>query len=276
MPPLAVPSSLVSTMPVTSTASANCARLDEAVLPGRRVDHEQHLLAARPRCGRRCGGASSAPPSGCAWCAAGRRCRRARGRRRGSAAAPIASNTTEPGSAPSWPRTISPPVRSAQSCELLGRRGAERVGRGEHDAVAVGDLLRRELADGRGLPDAVHADEHPHVRLARRSACSVAVGVVVEQRDHLVAQQADRARRRRRRPRPWRGRAPRRGAAASSACRRRRAAAPLRARPTSRRRSCGRASTAGSPRTRRASGRAGRAAAACSMTSGSTTARARR
>ena len=35
-------------------------------------------------------------------------------------AAAIASNTTEPGSAPSWPRTSSPPVRSAQS--RAGRR----------------------------------------------------------------------------------------------------------------------------------------------------------
>ena len=62
-------------------------------------------------------------------------------------AAAIASNTTEPGSAPSWPRTSSPPVRSAQSRELVGRGGAERVGRGEHDALPVVDL-----AAGASLP----------------------------------------------------------------------------------------------------------------------------
>ena len=85
-----------------------------------------------------------------------------------SCAALIASNTTEPGSAPSWPRTISAPVRSAQVRELLGGRGAERVGRGEHDAPALVDLALRELGDARGLPDAVHADEHPDARLRRR------------------------------------------------------------------------------------------------------------
>ena len=43
-PPLAVPSSLVSTTPVMSTASVNCARLGQTVLAGRRVEHEQHLV----------------------------------------------------------------------------------------------------------------------------------------------------------------------------------------------------------------------------------------
>ena len=43
MPPLAEPSSLVSTTPVTSTASVNCRGLGQAVLAGGGVDHEQHL-----------------------------------------------------------------------------------------------------------------------------------------------------------------------------------------------------------------------------------------
>ena len=46
----------------------------------------------------------------------------------------MASNTTEPGSAPSWPRTISAPTRLGPVRELLGGGGAERVGGGEHDA----------------------------------------------------------------------------------------------------------------------------------------------
>ena len=44
MPPLAVPSSLVSTTPVTSTASLNSSRLAQAVLPGGRVEDEQRLV----------------------------------------------------------------------------------------------------------------------------------------------------------------------------------------------------------------------------------------
>ena len=65
--------------------------------------------------------------------------------------------------------------------------------------------------------------------------------------------------------------APRRAAAWSSSCRRRRGAAPLRARPTSRRRSCARACGRTRRRTRSACARAGRADVGFSMTSGSTT-----
>ena len=43
MPPLAEPSSLVSTTPVSSTASVNCRAWIEAVLAGGGVEHEQHL-----------------------------------------------------------------------------------------------------------------------------------------------------------------------------------------------------------------------------------------
>ena len=43
-PPLAVPSSLVSTSPVTGATSVNSARLGERVLAGVRVEHEQRLV----------------------------------------------------------------------------------------------------------------------------------------------------------------------------------------------------------------------------------------
>ena len=44
MPPFAVPSSLVSTMPVTSTTSAKTRAWTQAVLPGGGVEHQQHLV----------------------------------------------------------------------------------------------------------------------------------------------------------------------------------------------------------------------------------------
>ena len=272
MPPLAVPSSLVSTMPVTSTASANCFACTRPFWPVDASIDEQHFLA-------RALGAVDDPAEllqllhqVASSCAGGPRCRRARDRRSRLDAAAIASNTTEPGSAPSWPRTISPPVRSAHSSQLVGGRGAERVGGGEHDPPPVGDLLRRELADRRGLPDAVHADEHPHVRLARRRACSVAIGAspssiattssrtsaielvgVGDRSSSLARVRTASSRRVRRAP-----------------CRRRRAAAPLRARPTFRRRSCGRA--CGRTRRERARVRPSRSRSrGFSMTSGSTT-----
>ena len=94
MPPFAVPSSLVSTTPVTSTASANCRAWARPFCPvvasttsstslqraRRAVDDAAELLQllheVRP------------------WCAAGRRCRPARGRRRGCA--PRSSRRTRP------------------------------------------------------------------------------------------------------------------------------------------------------------------------------------
>ena len=73
---------------------------------------------------------------------------------------------------------------------MVGRRGAKRVGGGEHDATALGHLHGGELADGRGLADAVHAHEHPHVGLARHQT-ELAIRAVVEDRDHFVAHQPD-------------------------------------------------------------------------------------
>ena len=47
MPPLAVPSSLVSTMPVTPSACVELLRLRERVLALARVEHQQHLVRRR-------------------------------------------------------------------------------------------------------------------------------------------------------------------------------------------------------------------------------------
>ena len=93
----------------------------------------------------------------------------------------MASNTTEPGSAPSWPRMISVLGAVGPGGELLGGRGPERVGRGEHDAPALVVLALRELGDARGLPDAVDADEHPDARL-RVAVVQLAVGVGEQRR----------------------------------------------------------------------------------------------
>ena len=98
--------------------------------------------------------------------------------------------TTEPGSAPSWRAHDLAACALGPELELIGRRGAERVGRGEHDALAVGDLLRRELADRRRLPDTVDTDEHPDVDLARNGV-ERPVRSLLQDRRHLVAQQAE-------------------------------------------------------------------------------------
>ena len=51
--------------------------------------------------------------------------------------------------------------------ELLDRRRAKRIARGEHDRVPGFAEAARELADGRGLAGAVDADDQDHERLAR-------------------------------------------------------------------------------------------------------------
>ena len=110
-------------------------------------------------------------------------------------AAWIASNTTEPGSAPSCPRTTSTPSRSAHIAELVGGGGAERVGRGEEHRVTLVERLRRELGRGRGLADAVDADEQPDVGATGLEGESPSGGgrvehigdLALEQRGHRVA-----------------------------------------------------------------------------------------
>ena len=99
-------------------------------------------------------------------------------------------NTTEPGSAPSCAAHDLAAGALGPQLELVGCRGTERVGRGEDDALPVGDLLGGELADGGGLADAVDADEHPHVDLAG-DCVEHSIGILSEDARHLVTQQAE-------------------------------------------------------------------------------------
>jgi len=50
--------------------------------------------------------------------------------------------------------------------ELLGGRGTERVGGGQHHVVPVARLALSNLGDGGRLADPVDAHEHPHIRFA--------------------------------------------------------------------------------------------------------------
>ena len=168
MPPLAVPSSFVSTRPVTPSASLNwraCAsafwpwpasstsstscgalRVEPAehalhlaellhqvhlrVQPSRRVGDE-HVRAARLR------GLHGVEDHG-----------------RGIGARGL--------------RDHRHAVALAPDLQLLDRRRAEGVACGEHDLAALVGETTRELADGRGLARAVHADDQDHERTLGR------------------------------------------------------------------------------------------------------------
>ncbi len=78
----------------------------------------------------------------------------------------MASKITEDGSPPSLPLTTGDARAVAPDLELLDRGGAEGVAGAEQHALALGAELGRELADGRGLADAVDADGR-----AARTAC---------------------------------------------------------------------------------------------------------
>ena len=135
MPPLAVPSSLVSTMPVTSTASANCLACTRPFWPGRRVDHEQHFLARalgaiddaaqllqllhEVRLRVQAAGGVDEHEVG----AAARRRRHRVEHDRAGIGAFLAAHELAAGALGPEP-------------ELIGGRGAERVGRREHDPAA--------------------------------------------------------------------------------------------------------------------------------------------
>ncbi len=176
MPPLAEPSSLVSTTPVTCGRVAELTGLGEAVLPGRGIDHEQRLgdppdtllgdpahlaqLLHQVRLGVQATGGVGEDEIDVLGRGPldpvvddGRRI-----------AACLAPDELDTG--PFGPRP-----------ELLGRRGAERVaGRHQH-RPADGRLLARDLADGGGLADAVDADEQPHVRTPGRTGLEVQLPV---------------------------------------------------------------------------------------------------
>ena len=75
-----------------------------------------------------------------------------------------ASWTTAAGSAPALCFTSGMFRRVGPDLELLDRRGAERVGRGEHDRLPGGGRARGELGGRRRLARAVDADHENHAR----------------------------------------------------------------------------------------------------------------
>ena len=133
MPPFAVPSSLVSTRPVTPIACVELHGLRERVLPLVGIEHQQHLVrrGRRRRAGSRAS-PSSALPSDATGCAAGRRYRRAARRSPRARADCSASKTTAPGSAPACCATNARAGALGPDLQLLDRRGAEGIARGEH------------------------------------------------------------------------------------------------------------------------------------------------
>ena len=168
MPPFAVPSSLVSTRPVTPTASLNCTRLRERVLALVGIEHQQHLV----RRGRvdaldARASPSSALPSGATGCAGGRRCRRSA--RRCRARARTARHRTPPRRGRRRPagrrtRRRSAPPRCC-SCSIAAARNVSPAA-----SITLRPSSRepaRELADGGGLARAVDADDQDHERALR-------------------------------------------------------------------------------------------------------------
>ncbi len=189
MPPLAVPSSLVSTMPVMSTTSAKT------------------RACTRPFCPVVASSTSSTSSSGA--CFSTTRLTLPSSSMRpvlvcsrpavsmSTASAPIslpsltASNATEAG---------SPALRAAHGVgadplapglELVRGGGAEGVRGAEDDGVAVGDQDAGELAGGGGLAGAVDADDH-HDAGAAVGVLRVhgAVHLGTDQRDQLLAEQS--------------------------------------------------------------------------------------
>src|SRR5579884_2046939 len=168
------------------------ARLDQPVLTGRRVDHEQDLLQ---RAGRPLDDAPELlqllhqvdlrvePPRGVDEHEVGVTARRRAHRvehDRARVRALLPAHELRADAA--GPRG-----------ELLRGRGAERVRRGEDDTLAVVDLVLRELGDRRRLPHAVHADEHLHARGAVGGRSQRAIRGL-QHRDQLGAQQLEQLR----------------------------------------------------------------------------------
>ena len=168
MPPRAVPSSLVSTRPVTPTAAWNSRACASAFCPwlasstsstssgaagSTRVSTRRTFLSSSIRCVWLCrrpavSAISTSMPCACA--------------------ARSASNTTAPGSAPAACCTIVGAAAFGPDVELFGGGGAEGVAGRQHDLAAFARQAQRQLADGGGLARAVHAHHHDHERPARR------------------------------------------------------------------------------------------------------------
>ena len=177
MPPLAEPSSLVSTTPVTSVGLARTRRAwvrpfcpvvasitssTSVTRPGALLGHPAHLaqLLHQVRLGVQAAGGVGQHEVDVA----------------GGRPLDGVEDDRRSGRRPRLPRTISAPARSAHVVELLGGRGTERVAGGHAATVRPSaDLLVGDLADRGGLADAVHADEQPDVRaprLARRRSAA--------------------------------------------------------------------------------------------------------
>ena len=166
MPPLAVPSSFVSTMPVTSVASRNSiawrrpfwpvvASIVSSVSCGASGicfgDHLRTLASSSIRCCWVCRRPAVSHDHHVA--------------RRAPSPASIASKTTEAGSEPSAPRTNSEPAPLGPHLELLDRGGAEGVpGPEQHREPELLREVPGDLADRRGLAGAVDAHDQDHGR----------------------------------------------------------------------------------------------------------------
>ena len=203
----------------------------EAVLPHRRVQHEQHLVRRALDLAR--GDAAdllAAPASGSRACAGGRRCRPGSGSRPRALPAAIASKTTAAGSAPSRARMMSTPARVAQisSCSTAAARNVSAAQ--TSGCCPCASIQVRELADGRGLARAVDADDQDHAWACRvRGGALVRAASKIARISSLTRSRSDSPRRGRCPSRPSRcARRPRR--------RRRRRSAALRAPRPSRRR----------------------------------------
>ena len=189
IPPLAVPSSLVSTTPVTPTASVNWRAWARPFWPVV-ASRTSSTSVTRPggRSATRRIFFSSSTRLTLVW---SRPAVSARTRSLPRAAARCtASKTTALGSPPSAPRTISAPARSAQRGQLLGGRGPEGVAGGQEHRAAVGRLLAGHLADGRGLAHPVHPDEEPDVD---RPGLAVEAQRPADRLDHLGVGRAPRS-----------------------------------------------------------------------------------
>ena len=245
MPPFAVPSSLVSTTPVRSTASANaCAwrRPFWPVVASITISDSCGAPSSRFAATRRTFASSAIR---FAWV-----CRRpavsaiTTSAPRDSAAA-IASKTTAPG---------SPPGRAADDLgagplrprlELLDRGGAIGVGRGDdHRQAELVPQVPGELADRRRLAGPVDADDHDHRGAAPQiDPSGVAARDLGEQLDQSLAHGVG--------PRDAAGLdlglEPPDDVGGGPAPRRRRGSAPPRAAPRSRRRAARRGSSRARP-----------------------------
>ena len=166
MPPLAVESSLVRTMPGQPDRLVERLRLGQAVLAGRRVEHEDRLglgagqalvddpadlrqLVHEVRLG--------VEPAG----GVGDDEVRAAGDGRIERVVDDGARVRARGVGDH--RHLGP-VRPDP--ELVDGGGAERVGGGEDDRATFGGVATRELADGRGLAGPVDADDEDHRRAA--------------------------------------------------------------------------------------------------------------